>query len=42
MNYWYGQEAYWQLHRHQHHLRLYGQSTPALAPAEAQALEWVA
>jgi hypothetical protein len=31
-------EAYWQFHRQQHHQRLYGQSTPALASAEAQAL----
>lgn len=35
-------EAYWQVHRHQHHLRLYGQSAPALAPAETQALQWAA
>jgi hypothetical protein len=35
-------EAYWQFHRHQQHLRLYGQSAPTLAPAEAQALEWAA
>jgi hypothetical protein len=35
-------EAYWQFHRHQQHLRLYGQSAPALAPAETQALEWAA
>jgi len=35
-------DRYWQFHRHQQHLRLYGQSAPALAPAEAQALEWAA
>jgi hypothetical protein len=35
-------EAYWPFHQHQQHLRLYGQSAPALAPAEAQALEWAA
>jgi hypothetical protein len=35
-------EAYWQFHRHQQHQRLYGQATPALASAEARALEWAA
>lgn len=35
-------EAYWQFHRQQHHQRLYGQSTPALASAETQALELAA
>ena len=35
-------EAYWQFHRHQQHQRLYGQSAPAQASAEAQALELAA
>jgi hypothetical protein len=35
-------EAYGQFHRHQQHLRVYGPSTPALALAEARALEWAA
>jgi hypothetical protein len=35
-------EAYWQLHQHQQHLRVYGRPTPALALAEARALEWAA
>jgi hypothetical protein len=35
-------EAFWQFHRHQHHQRLYGRAAPALAVAEARALEWAA
>ena len=35
-------EAFWQFHRHQHHQRLYGCAAPALALAEARALEWAA
>ena len=34
--------AYGPLHRHQPPQRLYGQSAPAPASAEAQALEWAA
>jgi hypothetical protein len=35
-------EAYWQLHQHQQHLRVYGRPAPVLALAEARALEWAA
>jgi hypothetical protein len=35
-------EAYWPLHRHQPHQRLYGPSAPGPALAEARALEWAA
>jgi hypothetical protein len=35
-------DAYWKFHRHQQHQRLYGQSAPAPALAEARALEWAA
>lgn len=35
-------DAYWQFHRHQQHQRLYGRAAPALALAEARALEWAA
>jgi hypothetical protein len=35
-------EAYGPFHRHHPHQRLYGQSAPAQASAEAQALQWAA
>jgi hypothetical protein len=35
-------ETYWQVHRHQQHQRVYGQSVPAPALAEARALELAA
>jgi hypothetical protein len=35
-------EAWWELHRHQQHQRLYGRIAPAPALAEVRALEWAA